>query len=75
MNLLIRKREHGVKGKNILVTGGASRAADLTKAQKVLGWNPKVTYREGFKKTLDWYFANHKVANVKANLEKLLVER
>jgi nucleoside-diphosphate-sugar epimerase len=55
--------------------GVASRAADLTRARKVLDWSPKVSYKEGFKKTIDWYFANHKVEAVKANLEKALVER
>jgi UDP-glucose 4-epimerase len=55
--------------------GVASRAADLTKARKVLNWVPKVSYREGFQKTIDWYFANHTVTAVKSNLEKSLVER
>ncbi len=55
--------------------GVASRAADLTLAGKVLGWEPKVSYKEGFKRTIDWYFAHHDVAAVKTNLEKALVER
>ena len=55
--------------------GVASRAADLTKAKDVLGFSPKVSYQEGFKKTADWYFANRDFNAVKANLEKLLVER
>lgn len=55
--------------------GVASRAADLTKARKVLGWEPKVPYREGFKKTIEWYFANKNREKVKANLDKLLMER
>jgi nucleoside-diphosphate-sugar epimerase len=55
--------------------GVASRAADLTKARSVLNWVPNVSYQEGFKKTIEWYFANHYVATVKANLEKSLLER
>jgi nucleoside-diphosphate-sugar epimerase len=55
--------------------GVASRAADLTKAQKVLNWKPKVSYEEGFKKTIDWYFANHDTKAVGANLGKMLLER
>ncbi len=55
--------------------GVASRAADGTKARKLLDWSSKVSYREGFKKTIDWYFANHSVEAVKSNLDKLLVER
>lgn len=55
--------------------GVASRAADLTRAGKVLGWKPKVSYKEGFKKTIEWYFANKNREEVRANLEKLLLER
>ena len=55
--------------------GVASRAADLTEAKKVLNWSPKVTYREGFKKTISWYFANKDKTAVKNKLEKLLMER
>jgi UDP-glucose 4-epimerase len=55
--------------------GVASRAADLTKARQVLGWVPKVSYREGFEKTIDWYFASHDIASVRLNLEKRLLER
>jgi len=55
--------------------GVASRAADLTRARKILSWAPKVSYREGFQKTIDWYFANHNIKAVKSNLEKSLLER
>jgi UDP-glucose 4-epimerase len=55
--------------------GVASRAADLTKARKLLGWEPKISYREGFTKTIEWYFTNKKVEEVKAKLNRLLVER
>jgi UDP-glucose 4-epimerase len=55
--------------------GVASRAADLTRARRILGWQPKVSYREGLKKTIEWYFANKNREEVKANLDKLLMER
>jgi nucleoside-diphosphate-sugar epimerase len=55
--------------------GVASRAADLTKARRVLKWEPKVSYAEGFKKTIEWYFANNDEKKVKANLDRLLIER
>jgi UDP-glucose 4-epimerase len=55
--------------------GVASRAADLTRAKKILGWYPKTSYREGFKKTIKWYFSHKCREVVKANLEKLLMER
>jgi nucleoside-diphosphate-sugar epimerase len=55
--------------------GVASRAADLTRARKILGWEPKVSYREGFKKTIEWYSGSKDKAYVKVNLDKLLMER
>jgi nucleoside-diphosphate-sugar epimerase len=55
--------------------GVASRAADLTKARKVLGWAPKVSYREGFERTIKWYFETKNRRDVAKNLERLLIER
>ena len=55
--------------------GVASRAADLTKARKILGWEPRVSYKEGFKRTIEWYLANRKRDKVKADLDRLLIER
>jgi UDP-glucose 4-epimerase len=55
--------------------GVASRAADLTRAKGVLGWEPKLSYAEGFKKTIEWYFTNKDEKKVKADLDRLLMER
>jgi len=55
--------------------GVASRAADLTRARRLLGWEPRVSYREGFKKTIEWYFADKNEKDVKGNLNRLLMER
>ncbi|MEM4141321.1 MAG: NAD-dependent epimerase/dehydratase family protein [Nitrososphaeria archaeon] len=55
--------------------GVSSRAADLTKARRILGWEPKISYREGFKRTITWYFANKKREEVEKNLNSLLTER
>lgn len=55
--------------------GVASRAADLTRARGLLGWEPRVSYREGFEKTVEWYFADKNGKDVKANLDRLLLER
>lgn len=32
--------------------------ADITKAEKILGWKPKVSFEEGIKKTVEWYLEN-----------------
>jgi UDP-glucose 4-epimerase len=55
--------------------GVASRAADLTKAREVLGWEPKISYEDGFQKTIDWYFKHKDPDQIKRNLNRLLFER
>jgi len=32
-----------------------NKAYDITKAREILGYNPKVDYKEGIKLTIDWY--------------------
>ncbi len=56
-------------------TGVASRAADLTKAREVLNWEPKVSYEEGFTKTIQWYQAHKNAEEVRMNLDRLLMQR
>lgn len=55
--------------------GVSSRAADLSRSKEVLGWKPKVSYREGFDKTIRWYTSKKDVKDVKENLRSLLMER
>ena len=55
--------------------GVASRAADLTNAKRLLRFEPRVSYREGFEKTIKWYFANKKQETIKEKLNCLLTER
>jgi len=54
-------------------TGAVSRALDIQKARNVLGWEPKVSFRDGLAKTIEWYLATH---NVSAPTdERILLER
>jgi len=55
--------------------GVASRAANLSRAKKILGWEPKIPYYEGFERTINWYFKNKNRKTVKINLTKILIER
>lgn len=32
--------------------------ADITKAERILGWKPKISFEEGIKRTIDWYIEN-----------------
>jgi len=55
--------------------GVASRAADLKRAEHLLNWRPKISYKEGFERTIDWYFATKNREEVLTNFEELLFER
>ena len=55
--------------------GVRHRAADTTRAEELLGWEPEYTLEEGIENTLDWYVENRDKEYVKQNLETLLHER
>ena len=55
--------------------GVTSRAADLTKAKKIMDWSPKVGFKEGFIKTINWYKQTKNIEEVRSNLQKRLLER
>jgi UDP-glucose 4-epimerase len=40
-------------------TGVVSRALDTTRARELLGWEPKVSIREGLERTVSWYVGTH----------------
>lgn len=56
-------------------TGPMNRVADNKLAKKLMGWEPKTPFREGLRKTLDWYFASHEKKEVSGVLEKMLTAR
>lgn len=56
-------------------TGPYNRIADNSKALKLLGWQPKVSFKEGLHKTIDWYFTNKDPKGVKACLSRMFTER
>jgi nucleoside-diphosphate-sugar epimerase len=56
-------------------TGPLNRVADNSLAKKLLGWEPKVPFREGLKRTMDWYFATKDRAQVAKILNHQLTER
>jgi len=55
--------------------GVRHRAADTTRAEELLGWEPEYTVEEGIKNTLDWYVDARDKEYVRENLETLLHER
>jgi UDP-glucose 4-epimerase len=56
-------------------TGPLNRVADNALAKKLLGWEPKVPFREGLKRTIDWYFATKNPEEVKKIFARMLTER
>jgi len=55
--------------------GVRHRAADTTRAEELLGWEPQYTLEEGLRATLDWYVESRDKEYVQSNLETLLHER
>jgi nucleoside-diphosphate-sugar epimerase len=56
-------------------TGPVNRVADNKLAKKLLGWEPKMAFRDGLRKTMDWYAATHQQEKVRGVLEKMLTTR
>jgi len=56
-------------------TGPINRVADNALAKKLLGWEPHVLFREGLKRTIDWYFTTKNRDEVRKNLASMLTER
>ena len=56
-------------------TGPLNRVADNSLAKKLLGWQPQVPFREGLKRTIDWYFVTKNGEQVRRILGRMLTER
>jgi nucleoside-diphosphate-sugar epimerase len=56
-------------------TGPLNRVADNRLAKKLLGWQPKVGFTEGLRRTIDWYFGNKDREEVRSILGRMLTER
>lgn len=56
-------------------TGPLNRVADNSLARERLGWEPRVKFRDGLRRTLDWYFAVKDRDRVQAILDRRLTER
>jgi nucleoside-diphosphate-sugar epimerase len=56
-------------------TGPLNRVADNSLAKKLLGWEPRVLFHEGLKRTIDWYYKDRDPAHVEAIFKRMLTER
>jgi nucleoside-diphosphate-sugar epimerase len=56
-------------------TGPLNRVADNSLAKQVLNWEPQVTFKDGLRATIDWYYSTKDRDTVAAILDHLLTER
>ncbi len=45
--------------------------AEISKAQRILGWRPKISIEEGIKKTCEWFLENKKMIETISTQEKI----
>jgi nucleoside-diphosphate-sugar epimerase len=55
--------------------GPLNRVADNSLAKKLLGWEPKVAFRDGLRRTIDWYFATKDRTEVQRIFNRMRTER
>lgn len=56
-------------------TGPLNRVADNSLARTLLGWEPKVKFMDGLRRTIDWYFSTKEQEKVRPILDRILTER
>jgi nucleoside-diphosphate-sugar epimerase len=64
-----------IKFRPEMPTGPLNRVADNALAERLLGWTPRVPFREGLKRTIEWYYTTKNRDEVNAFLERKLTER
>lgn len=65
----------GIKHLTDKPVGVVHRALDVSFARRKTGWQPKVSFEEGIKRTVEWYIANKDPRKVAERLGHLLIER
>jgi nucleoside-diphosphate-sugar epimerase len=56
-------------------TGPLNRVADNSLAKKLLNWEPKVMFKDGLQRTIDWYFKTKDRDEVLRIFNRMLTER
>jgi len=67
--------EAEIKRLEQMPTGPVNRVADNSRAREVLGWIPRVSFTEGLRKTMDWYFETKSREEALRALSDSLIER
>ena len=64
-----------IRVRHDMPTGPMNRVADPSLAERALGWTPRIHFRDGLRRTIDWYLRTHRRDEVSARLPHLLTER
>jgi len=64
-----------IKFRPDMPTGPLNRVADNSLAKRLMGWEPQVAFRDGLKRTIDWYYKTRDRAQVEAIFKRMLTER
>jgi len=64
-----------IKHRPDMPTGPLNRVADNALAKRLLGWEPKTLFKQGLKRTIDWYYATKDRNEVQRIFERMLTER
>jgi nucleoside-diphosphate-sugar epimerase len=75
MVLELSGRKADIRLRPDMPTGPVNRVADNKLAKQLLGWEPQTPFREGLKKTMDWYFSTKRKEDVAGVLDKMLTAR
>ncbi len=75
MVLKMTGHKASIKLRPDMPTGPLNRVADNSRAKHLLGWEPRTLFREGLKKTIDWYYQDRDLETVRRSLSKSLMER
>ncbi len=69
------KHKAEIKKRPDMPTGPLNRVADNALAKRLLGWEPKVLFRDGLKRTIDWYYSIKDRKEVERTFGRMLTER
>ncbi|MGH7593422.1 MAG: NAD-dependent epimerase/dehydratase family protein [Gemmatimonadales bacterium] len=56
-------------------TGPYNRVCDNALGKRLLGWEPQVSFSDGLDRTIRWYYDTKNAATVRADFDRLLIER
>jgi len=77
VNMVMEMTGHKAQVKLLtgMPTGPLNRVADNSRARQLMGWEPQVMFRDGLKRTIDWYYKSKDREHVRRILNRMLTER